>query len=192
MSPLILLTNDDGIHSPGLSAAALALDPLGDLLIFAPLEQQTSMGRSRTQQCGGDGAINKTKLTAKNRPWEGFGVKATPALAVEHAVMELAPRKISLVVSGINYGENVGSCVTGSGTIGAAREAAELGLSTLAVSQEINSENYHSHSTGVNFTRAVHFTRQIAEKMLRVKLPLTMGSWFCRVGKKCCSMRAFT
>lgn len=171
MRPLILLTNDDGIHSPGLSAAALALDPLGDLLIVAPLEQQTSMGRSRTQQCGGDGTISRTKLTAENRTWEGFGVKATPALTVEHAVMELAPREISLVVSGINYGENVGSCVTVSGTIGAALEAAELGLSTLAVSQEINSGDYHSYSTKVNFTPAVHFTRQIAEKMLQEKLP---------------------
>ena len=57
MKPLILLTNDDGIHSPGLAAAAMALDPLGELLIVAPDEQQTSMSRSRSQQCGGDGSI---------------------------------------------------------------------------------------------------------------------------------------
>jgi 5'-nucleotidase len=172
MKPLILLTNDDGIQSPGLSAAAKALDPLGDLLIVAPLEQQTSMSRSRTQQCGGDGTITKTTVTAGDQTWDGFAVKATPALTVEHAVVELAEREISLVVSGINYGENIGTCVTVSGTIGAALEAAELGLPTLAVSQEIASLDYHTYSDEVNFTAAACFTRRIAEKILYNQLPL--------------------
>jgi len=171
MKPLLLLTNDDGIHSPGLAAAADALDALGELLIVAPQEQQTSMGRSRTQQCGGDGTITKTTVHYKNKSWEGYSVKASPALAVVHAVYELASRPISLVVSGINYGENVGSCVTVSGTIGAALEAAEKGLPALAVSQEINSLDYHNYSTDVDFSTAAHFTGQIAEKMLVGALP---------------------
>lgn len=171
MKPLILLTNDDGIHSPGLAAAAEALHPLGDLLIVAPLEQQTSMGRSRTQQCGGDGTLTKTLVKYKTRSWEGYGVKATPALAVEHATLELADREIALAVSGINYGENIGNCVTVSGTIGAALEAAEKGIPALAVSQEIGSFDYHSYSKNVDFSTAVHFTRQIAEKMLNNSLP---------------------
>ncbi len=171
MKPLILLTNDDGIHSPGLAAAAEALHPLGDLLIVAPLEQQTSMGRSRTQQCGRDGTLTKTKVEYGNHGWDGYGVKATPALAVEYATLELADRDIALAVSGINYGENIGSCVTVSGTIGAALEAAEKGIPTLAVSQEIDSVDYHSYSTTVDFSTAVHFTRQIAGKMLNESLP---------------------
>jgi 5'-nucleotidase len=171
MKPLILLTNDDGIHSPGLSAAAQYLDPLGELLIVAPLEQQTSMSRSRTDQCGGDGTITKAKVAAGDQTWGGFAVKATPALTVEHAVVELAEREISLVVSGINYGENVGTCVTVSGTIGAALEAAELGLPTLAVSQEIASIDYHTYSDEVNFSAAGYFTGLIAEKILHNKLP---------------------
>ncbi|MFN2280996.1 MAG: 5'/3'-nucleotidase SurE, partial [Anaerolineales bacterium] len=93
--PLILLTNDDGIHSPGLAAAAAALDPLGELLIVAPEVQQTSMSRSRSQQCDGDGLITKTTVTYQDRSWPGYGVKATPALAVNHAVLELADRQIS-------------------------------------------------------------------------------------------------
>ena len=62
MKPLILLTNDDGIRSPGLAAAAETLHSLGDLLIVAPHEQQTSLGRSRTQHGGRDGTITKKKI----------------------------------------------------------------------------------------------------------------------------------
>ncbi len=171
MKPLILLTNDDGIHSPGLAAAAAALDPLGELLIVAPEVQQTSMSRSRSQQCGGDGTITRTTIGYKDLSWIGYGVKATPALAVFHGVIELADREVSLAVSGINYGENVGTCVTVSGTIGAALEAAEKGIPTLAVSQEIDSTDYHSYSKEVDFTAASYFTRQIAGVILKNQLP---------------------
>jgi 5'-nucleotidase len=171
MKPLILLTNDDGIHSPGLAAAAAALHPLGDLLIVAPQEGQTSMSRSRTQQCGGDGTITPAVVHYDEKSWEGYGIKATPALAVVHAVKELADRPITLAVSGINYGENVASCVTVSGTIGAAIEAAEKGIPSLAVSQEIASQDYHYYSSEVNFSAAIHFTHQIAAKILAGILP---------------------
>jgi len=171
MKPLILLTNDDGIHSPGLAAAAAALDPLGELLIVAPQEGQTSMSRSRTQKHGGDGTIARQAVVSDGKSWEGYGVMATPALAVIHALYELAPRPVSLVVSGINYGENVASCVTVSGTIGAAIEAAEKGIPSLAVSQEIAGVEYHDFSSKVDFSAAGHFTQLIAEKMLAVPLP---------------------
>ena len=171
MKPLILITNDDGIHSPGLAAAAAALDPLGDLLIAAPQEQQTSMARSRSQSCGGDGTITKTTVKYQGNSWTGYGVKATPALGVVHAIHELAERQISLSVSGINYGENVATCVTASGTVGAAMEAAEYGIPSLAVSQEIDSLDYHSYDTVSDFSAAIHFTRFVAEKMLANSLP---------------------
>ena len=171
MKPLILLTNDDGIHSPGLAAAAMALDPLGELLIVAPDEQQTSMSRSRSQQCGGDGTIKKTIVRYGDKSWEGYSVKATPALAVVHAVREVADREIRLAVSGINYGENVGTCVTVSGTIGAAIEAAEKDIPALAVSQEIAGVDYHTYSDVVEFSTAIHFTRLVAKTMLNNKMP---------------------
>lgn len=171
MKPLILLTNDDGIQSPGLAAAAEALSQLGELLIVAPQKGQTSMSRSRTQKCGGDGTISKTTVTHGETSWEGYGVKATPALAVIHALYELAERPVSLVVSGINYGENIASCVTVSGTIGAALEAAEKGIPTLAISQEITGQEYHDFSARVDFSAAVHFTHLVAEKMLDNTLP---------------------
>ena len=171
MKPLILLTNDDGIRSPGLAATASALYPLGDLLIVAPLDQQTSMARSKTQYYGLDGTIAKTSVKSGCSSCEGFSVKATPAMCVLHAILELADRPIDLVVSGINYGENVAGCVTISGTIGAALEAAEKGLPALVVSQEINHLDYYSYSTDVDFSAAAYFTRQIAEKMLHESLP---------------------
>jgi len=172
MKPLILLTNDDGIHSPGLAAAAQALDHLGELLIVAPAEQQTSMSRSRSQQYGVDGTIEKTAVHYGDQSWAGYGVKATPALAVVHAVGEIADREISLAISGINYGENVGTCVTVSGTIGAALEAAEKGIPALAVSQEITGIDYHTYSKEVDFSTAIYFTRNIAKVMLNNELPL--------------------
>lgn len=171
MKPLILLTNDDGIHSPGLAAAAQALDPLGDLLIVAPAEQQTSMSRSRSQQYGVDGTIEKTIVSYGDQHWTGYSVKATPALAVVHAVGEIADREISLALSGINYGENVGTCVTVSGTIGATIEAAEKGIPALAVSQEITGADYHTYADEVDFSAAIHFIRRIAEGMLKNALP---------------------
>ena len=171
MNPLILLTNDDGIHSPGLAAAAAALDPLGDLLIVAPLEQQTSMARSRSQAGGADGTITETTVEHQGKTWQGYGVKATPALAVVHAVHELADRQISLSISGINYGENIATCVTASGTLGAALEAAEYSIPSLAVSQEIDSLDYHSYNTVNDFSAAIHFTNLVASKMLANALP---------------------
>jgi len=171
MKPLILLTNDDGIHSPGLAAAAQALDPLGELLIVAPVEQQTSMSRSRSQQYGVDGTLKKTTVHYQDKSWEGYSARATPALSVVHAVQEVADREIALTVSGINYGENVGTCVTVSGTIGATIEAAEKGIPALAVSQEIAGVDYHTYGDEVDFSAAIHFIRQIAEVMLKNTLP---------------------
>ncbi len=102
--PLILITNDDGIASPGLAAVAAALDPLGELLIVAPASQQTSMGRSRSQQGGRDGKLLQVRYGGQS--WDGVAANATPALAVEHAIRELATRPVALAVSDVNYGEN--------------------------------------------------------------------------------------
>jgi 5'/3'-nucleotidase len=169
--PLILVTNDDGIDSPGLAAAVAALDGLGDLLIVAPLLQQTSMGRSRSQQWGADGRLFRKRVSFGERTWEAVAANATPALAVEHAIVELAPRRIDLAVSGINYGENVGTCVTVSGTIGAALEAAEHGVPALAVSLELSDTRYYTHDAAIDFSAAMHFSRFFASQMLRHTMP---------------------
>ena len=166
IQPLIVLTNDDGIASPGLAAAAAALAPLGELLIVAPAFQQTSMGRSRTQQGGLDGRLFPAIVRYGDRAWPGVAANATPALAVEHALLELAPRPVSLVVSGINYGENVSTCVTVSGTLGACFEAAERGIPGLGVSLETEAMQYYEHDADVDFSAAAHFVALFARRVL--------------------------
>ncbi len=169
--PLIFLTNDDGVGSPGLAAAAAALDLLGDLLIVAPAVQQTSMGRSRNRQSVKNARFKNHQVFYENQEWSAWAIDATPAVTVQLGLFSLTDRKPDLLVSGINYGENVGTCVTVSGTIGAALEAAELGVRSLAVSLEINTHDYHSYDQGLDFRAAVYFTRMLAERMLGADLP---------------------
>lgn len=169
--PLILITNDDGIDSPGLAAVAAALDPLGELLIVAPRTQQTSMGRSRSQGEGRDGRLFKREITHGDKSWPAFAANATPALTVDHALQQLADRPVSLVVSGINYGENVGACVTVSGTIGAALEAAEHAIPAIAASLEFDHTDHHNFDPEVDFSVAAHFVHMFAERMLNKRMP---------------------
>ncbi|HVO69894.1 MAG TPA: 5'/3'-nucleotidase SurE [Aggregatilineaceae bacterium] len=167
--PLILLTNDDGIHSPGLAAAAAALDPVGDLLIVSPSVQQSGMGRSFPNT--NDGRLVETTVTFDGQWWKGYSANASPAQCVQHGALELADRPLALVVSGINYGENVGTGVTGSGTVGAALEAASYGIPALAVSLEVDPSMHFTNDDSVEFGPAIHFTRLFASRWLAVEHP---------------------
>jgi 5'-nucleotidase len=166
---LILLTNDDGIDSPGLWAAAHALAPLGTVTVVAPKAQCTSVGRS--MPATHTGVIDVREFSFNGARWIGYAADATPALAVMHGMLEILPRRPDLVVAGINYGENIGSAVMASGTVGAAMEGADFGVPALAVSQETGPEYYHSHSREIDFTAAAYFTHLFAEKLLRQRLP---------------------
>src|SRR5258705_5761952 len=152
--PLILFTNDDGIDSPGLWACAEAFADLGDILIVAPREQQSGTGRS--MPITSEGRIYPRELPKNGYPYKAYAVDATPAQAVQHGVLELADRLPSLVVSGINYGENSGNGVTISGTVGAALEAASLGIPALAVSQETGIDLHLTYADG-DFSAAAYF-----------------------------------
>ena len=166
---LILLTNDDGIDSPGLWAAAHALAPLGAVTVVAPRTQCTSVGRA--MPATHTGVIEVREFSLNGTRWAAYAADATPALAVMHGVLEILPRQPDLVVAGINYGENIGSAVTASGTVGAALEGADFGVPALAVSQETGPEYYHSHSHDIDFAAAAHFTRLFAEKLLQHRMP---------------------
>src|ERR1051325_9911415 len=89
MRPLILLTNDDGVHSPGLHAAAEAVAHLGDLLIVAPRHQQTAMSRSMPNEAD-TGMIDMFTLELGGEARVVYGVHGSPAQAVLHAVLELS------------------------------------------------------------------------------------------------------
>lgn len=166
---LILLTNDDGIQSPGLRAAAEALAALGWVTVVAPREQWSGAGRSLPSTTGG--VIHARKQEIGGDHWEVFAVDGTPAQAVQHGLLELVPRRPDLVVSGINYGENVGSGITISGTVGAAMEAASMGIPSLAVSLETPKEYHLSHSDEIDFSAAAHFTRFFASLLLTMPCP---------------------
>jgi len=167
--PQILLTNDDGIESPGLWAAAAALAPLGFVHVVAPREQCTGMGRSLPATS--DGIIQLKEVTVNGKTWQVHSVGGSPAQTVIHAVYELMPETPALVVSGINYGENFGTGVTISGTVGAALEGAGLGIPSLAISLEVDKAHHRSHSNSVDFTASAYFTAYFAAAMLANKMP---------------------
>lgn len=134
----ILLTNDDGIHAPGLLAAARALASVGELHIVAPSLEQSGVGSALTlhdaikvssveiDELLGDEARPQYPITA-------FSVLGTPAdscvLALEHLV-----GRVDLVVSGINRGSNLGADIFVSGTVGAALQGYLRGFPTVAIS----------------------------------------------------------
>jgi 5'-nucleotidase len=167
--PLVLFTNDDGIGSPGLWAAVEVFSAWADVLVVAPREQQSGTGRSLPVTSAGR-IYDETRLM-NGRDVTVYAVDGTPAQAVQHGVIELADRMPSLVVSGINYGENAGNGVTISGTIGAALEGASMGIPSIAVSQQTPKDLHLSYSTEVDFSAAAHFTRLFGEWLLSNRRP---------------------
>jgi len=121
----LLLTNDDGIDAPGIRALHDALVPAYDVTVVAPATDQSGVGGARSWW--------ETSLTYDDHEL-GYAVEGTPAdcVALALARLDLGP---DLVVSGCNDGPNVGAHILGrSGTVGAVREAAFLGVPGIAVS----------------------------------------------------------
>lgn len=169
MLPLILLTNDDGMRSPGLLAAVNAVSGLGELMIVAPARQQTGTGRGIPPPDGDEITLEHWSLG--DQDVSVYGMPGSPALAVLYGVLALAPRRPDLVISGINYGENLGTSVTASGTVGAALQAAELGIKALAVSLQTDSAYHFHHGEDVEWSAAAHFTHLFAQAALKAELP---------------------
>jgi len=165
----ILLTNDDGIKSPGLWAAAEALSDLGFITVAAPQEQSSGMGRSLPSTS--DGIIQTKVIRVRGKDWTVHAVGGSPAQAVLHGILEIMPQPPDLVVSGINYGENVATGVTISGTVGAALEAASHGIPALAMSLETDRELHQSYSTDIDFSAAAWFTAYFARQVLEKRFP---------------------
>jgi 5'-nucleotidase len=169
-TPLILVTNDDGIQSAGLRAAVGALVVLGEVIVAAPTRQWSGAGRSMPRAVSGE-------ATQLDYPLEegvvraAYAIDASPALCIIHAMLHLVPRLPDLVVSGINFGENVSTEVTISGTIGAALEAASFEVPALAVSVEMAVGHHLIGSATHNYAGAIAYTRRFALQLLRKKLP---------------------
>ena len=126
----ILLTNDDGIHAPGLEVLeAIANELSDDVWVCAPSEENSGAGHSLT--------LHMPVRLVEHGP-RRFSVTGTPTDAVTLALRKILPdRPPDLVISGVNNGENLADDVTYSGTISAAMEAALAGIPAVAMSQAL-------------------------------------------------------
>jgi len=151
----ILVTNDDGILSPGLAALAEALRPLGDVEVVAPDSGQSGTAHSITFLA----PLLCERISVGGKDF-GWSVDGSPADCVKLAVMELCSARPDLVVSGINAGSNRGVDVIYSGTVAAAIEAAFIGIPALAISLEA--------ANGFDFERAGVYARQIVARAIEL------------------------
>ena len=166
----ILLTNDDGIDSPGLWAAAAALSELGEVTVAAPRDQASST--SRSMPITSDGIIQEKTIFHNGKTMTAYSVGGTPAQVVQHGILEIMKKRPDLVVSGINYGENIGYSISMSGTIGAAMEGAAQGIPALAMSLQVkNFEDIYQHSNHIDFSTAGYFTKYFADLVLNKPFP---------------------
>src|SRR5262249_12742683 len=125
--PLILLSNDDGYQADGLVALAEALADLGEIMVVAPLREQSAMSHAIS--------LDRPLRTEQKRPgW--YCIDGTPVDCVYLALLHLVPRAPALVVSGINHGYNLGADVFYSGTVAGAVEGAIRGFPAFAISME--------------------------------------------------------
>ena len=152
--PLILVTNDDGVHAPGILSLAKALSDLGEVWVVAPDREASASSQSLTL---------KHPLRAEKVEPGLFAVDGTPADCVNLAIVKLLPRRPALVVSGINRGGNLGDDVFYSGTVGAAREATFFGVHAIAVSLAARAD--------LDYTPAATFSHSLAGLVLERGLP---------------------
>ena len=152
--PLILVTNDDGVHAPGIQALAKALSDAGDVWTVAPDREASASSQSLTL---------KHPLRAEKVEPGVFAVDGTPADCVNLAIVKLLPRRPALVVSGINRGGNLGDDVFYSGTVGAGREATFFGVPAIAVSLAARAD--------LDYTEAAAFSLRLAGLVIERGLP---------------------
>jgi 5'-nucleotidase len=130
--PLFLLTNDDGIHAPGIRSLFQAVEKHADVVIVAPDSEKSGMGLATSPH---------RSLQLKNVLWDNhpsaWSVNGTPADCVKLALsVVLQDKKPDLILSGINPGSNAGRCIFYSGTVGCVMEGALRGVLGIAFSAE--------------------------------------------------------
>ena len=152
-SPILLVTNDDGVYAPGIKALAAALGRVGTVYVVAPDREVSACAQSLTL---------KTPLRAERIEERVHAVDGTPADCVNLA-FKLLPRRPDLLVSGINRGANLGEDVFYSGTVGGAREGAFFGVPSIAVSLATRAE--------ADYTPAAAFASRLAVLVLEKGLP---------------------
>ncbi len=151
----ILVTNDDGIFSEGLIALVKALERIGETIVVAPASEQSASAHSLTLT---------RPLRIRQLDERQYSIDGTPTDCVTIALTKLlADRLPQIVVSGINYGGNLGDDVTYSGTVAGALEASVFGLPGIAFSLVTRSR--------FEFEPAAEFAAKLTERVLRHGLP---------------------
>jgi 5'/3'-nucleotidase len=151
----ILITNDDGIFSEGIKLLAGALSALAEVVVVAPDREQSASGHALTLS-------RPLRMQKVEENW--YAVDGTPTDCVNLGVLSLLKDSPpDLVVSGINFGLNLGDDVTYSGTVSATFEGTLLGIPSVAFSQEVGE--------GFSFAAAADFARRLVEVLLGEELP---------------------
>lgn len=156
----LLVTNDDGIASPGIFALKKALEKIGDVAVIAPHKNRSAAGRAIT--IGQSLEVDEFLFSDGGT---GYSVNGTPVDCVRLASLGFIERQPDMIISGINMGVNLGDDITYSGTVAAAFEGIILGIPSIAVSVERNADDiYH-------FQKVAAFTARLAEKIAASHLP---------------------
>ncbi len=165
LTPLILVTNDDGIHATGIRALAQGLASLGEVHVVAPDREQSACSHSLTL---------KNPLRVETIEERFHAVDGTPADCVNLACAKLLPRRPDLVCAGINRGGNLGDDVFYSGTVGGAREGAFFGIPAIAISLASKTDNDYSHAAAfaAEISRAVLDRGLPTATLLNVNVPV--------------------
>jgi 5'-nucleotidase len=151
----ILLTNDDGVQSSGLTAAAEVLTRLGEVTVVAPFRETSAIGHALTLH---------NPLRLERLADRVFAVDGTPTDCITLGVFTVLRELPDLVVSGINRGLNIGDDITYSGTVAGALEAVLLGVPGVAVSADKGTD-------GWDFAEAARAAATFAEAVLERGLP---------------------
>ncbi|CUH91696.1 5'/3'-nucleotidase SurE [Herbinix luporum] len=133
----ILVVNDDGVFTSGISHLAKMAAKLGEVWVVAPDQQCSAMSHRITVH----GTLDIKQVDISVPGVHAYGVSGTPADCVKVGIKYLMPEKPDIVFSGINFGYNVGLDILYSGTVGAAMEALIHGVPAMAFSKEMN-DNY--------------------------------------------------
>ena len=137
---LVLISNDDGIHAPGIKALVKAIEDIADILVVAPLEERSTTAHALT--------LNRPLRLAKIQE-NRYGCNGYPADCIILALVHLLKNrtKPDLILTGINQGGNLGLDIYYSGTVAAAREGAFHGIPAIALSTTVEIRHSRANPT---------------------------------------------
>ncbi len=163
----ILLTNDDGLYSPGLRACHEVLSEFGEVFAVTPVVQKSGVGRSISIL----EPIRVSEITIDGM--KIYAVDGTPTDAVIIGIHEIIGEIPDLTVSGINLGENLSTeAVTTSGTVGAALEASTQGSKAIAVSLEMRDIfKFETFFAPADFSNAKKVLKEVVERIIKHEVP---------------------